>query len=160
VRAGGFREDLYYRLNVARVRVPPLRERPADILPLARHFLLRFNDKFGRQFREFAPAAGDLLLHHPWRGNIRELKNAIERVVLMEDGRAVQEAHLAFLAPSTRRERGFCLPPEGIDLERLTRDLIVQALERTGGNRSRAARLLGISRPTLVYRMDKHKIRS
>jgi DNA-binding NtrC family response regulator len=157
VRAGGFREDLYYRLNVARVRVPPLRERPADILPLARHFLLRFNDKFGRQF---APAAGDLLLHHPWRGNIRELKNAIERVVLMEDGRAVQEAHLAFLAPSTRRERGFCLPPEGIDLERLTRDLIVQALERTGGNRSRAARLLGISRPTLVYRMDKHKIRS
>ena len=163
VRAGGFREDLYYRLNVARVRVPPLRERPADILPLARHFLLRFNDKFGRQFREFAPAAGDLLLHHPWRGNIRELKNAIERVVLMEDGTTVQEAHLAFLAPATppgRRESGLCLPPEGIDLERLTRDLIVQALERTGGNRSRAARLLDISRPTLVYRMDKHKIRS
>ncbi len=160
VRAGGFREDLYYRLNVARVRVPPLRERPADILPLARHFLLRFNDKFGRQFREFAPAAGDLLLHHPWRGNIRELKNAIERVVLMEDGTTVQEAHLAFLAPVTSRESGFCLPPEGIDLERLTRDLIVQALERTGGNRSRAARACSASRPTLVYRIDKHKIRS
>ena len=80
----------------------------------------------------------------------------------MEDGREVQEAHLAFLAPATppgRRESGLCLPPEGIDLERLTRDLIVQALERTGGNRSRAARLLGISRPTLIYRIDKHKIR-
>ena len=162
VRAGGFREDLYYRLNVARVRVPPLRERPADILPLARYFLLRFNEKFGRQFHAISPAACDLLLHHPWRGNIRELKNAIERVVLMEDGREVQEAHLAFLAPATppgRRESGLCLPPEGIDLERLTRDLIVQALERTGGNRSRAARLLGISRPTLIYRIDKHKIR-
>ena len=162
VRAGGFREDLYYRLNVARVRVPPLRERPADILPLARYFLLRFNEKFGRQFHAISPAACDLLLHHPWRGNIRELKNAIERVVLMEDGREVQEAHLAFLAPATppgRRESGLCLPPEGIDLERLTRDLIVQALERTGGNRSRDARLLGISRPTLIYRIDKHKIR-
>ena len=162
VRAGGFREDLYYRLNVARVRVPPLRERPADILPLARYFLLRFNEKFGRQFHAISPAACDLLLHHPWRGNIRELKNAIERVVLMEDGREVQEAHLAFLAPATppgRRESGLCLPPEGIDLERLTRDLIVQALERTGGNRSRAARLLGISRPTLIYSIDKHKIR-
>ena len=162
VRAGGFREDLYYRLNVARVRVPPLRERPADILPLARYFLLRFNEKIGRQFHAISPAACDLLLHHPWRGNIRELKNAIERVVLMEDGREVQEAHLAFLAPATppgRRESGLCLPPEGIDLERLTRDLIVQALERTGGNRSRAARLLGISRPTLIYRIDKHKIR-
>ena len=162
VRAGGFREDLYYRLNVARVRVPPLRERPADILPLARYFLLRFNEKFGRQFHAISPAACDLLLHHPWRGNIRELKNAIERVVLMEDGREVQEAHLAFLAPATppgRRESGLCLPPEGIDLERLTRDLIVQALERTGGNRARAARLLGISRPTLIYRIDKHKIR-
>ena len=162
VRAGGFREDLYYRLNVARVRVPPLRERPADILPLARYFLLRFNEKFGRQFHAISPAACDLLLHHPWRGNIRELKNAIERVVLMEDGREVQEAHLAFLAPATppgRRESGLCLPPEGIDLERLTRDLIGQALERTGGNRARAARLLGISRPTLIYRIDKHKIR-
>ena len=162
VRAGGFREDLYYRLNVARVRVPPLRERPADILPLARYFLLRFNEKFGRQFHAISPAACDLLLHHPWRGNIRELKNAIERVVLMEDGREVQEAHLAFLAPATppgRRESGLCLPPEGIDLERLTRDLIVQPLERTRGNRSPAARLLGISRPTLIYRIDKHKIR-
>lgn len=162
VRAGGFREDLYYRLNVARVRVPPLRERPADILPLAHHFRLRFNEKFGRQFQEFAREAGELLLRHPWRGNIRELKNAIERVVLMEDGATVQEAHLAFLAPAGTppgQERGLCLPPEGIDLERLTRDLIVQALERTGGNRSRAARLLGISRPTLIYRIDKHKIR-
>ena len=95
-----------------------------------------------------------------WRGNIRELKNAVERVVLMEDDDTIRPEHLAFLgavlhAPLQRNSDHVRLPPEGIDLEKLTRDLIVQALERSGGNKSKAAKLLGLSRPTLVYRIEK-----
>ena len=85
VRAGGFREDLFYRLNVARVIVPPLSQRSADILPLTLLFLDKFNQKFGKRFRRISDEARDMLLSHPWRSNIRELKNAVERVVLMED---------------------------------------------------------------------------
>jgi DNA-binding NtrC family response regulator len=165
VHGGTFREDLYYRLNVARVTVPPLAERKEDIIPLALVFMHKFNQKFGRNFRRISLQARNMLIEHAWRGNIRELKNAVERVVLMEEGETIEPQHLAFLgvvlhAPLPRPAQQIRLPPEGINLDQLTRDLIVQALELSGGNRTRAAKLLGISRPTLVYRIDKHGLSS
>ena len=163
VRAGAFREDLFYRLNVARVIVPPLAQRAADILPLTLLFIDKFNHKFGKRFRRISDPAKDMLLAHPWRGNIRELKNAIERVVLMEDGDTLEAEHLAFLDPGRQTARP-CepmqprIPPGGLNLDLLIRDLIVQALELSGGNRTKAARLLGVSRPTLIYRIEQHRI--
>jgi Response regulator containing CheY-like receiver, AAA-type ATPase, and DNA-binding domains len=163
VRAGAFREDLFYRLNVARVTVPPLAQRQADIIPLAVVFMHKFNQKFGKNFRRISLQARNMLVEYPWRGNIRELKNAVERVVLMEEGETIEADHLAFLgitlhAPLPRKATRIRIPPEGINLDQMIRDLIVQALEMSGGNRTRAAKLLGISRPTLIYRIEKHRI--
>ncbi len=163
VRNGAFREDLFYRLNVARVTVPPLGQRKADIIPLAIVFMQKFNQKFGKNFRRISTRAMNMLIDYPWRGNIRELKNAVERVVLMEEGEIIEPEHLAFLgvvlhSPITKSTTALRLPPEGLNLDQLTRDLIVQALDMTGGNRAKAAKLLGISRPTLIYRIEKHRI--
>ncbi|MDR2549301.1 MAG: sigma-54 dependent transcriptional regulator [Desulfobulbus sp.] len=167
VQEGTFREDLYYRLNVARVYVPPLVERKADIVPLTELFMNRFNEKFIKNFRGISPEARKMLVQYPWRGNIRELKNAVERVVLMEDGEQIEAAHLAFLAfPYHGGQAGqppkvpdLRLPPEGIQLDEVIKDLIVQALAMSGANKTQAAKLLGISRPTLIYRIEKHGIR-
>jgi len=163
VQAGAFREDLYYRLNVARVVIPPLIERKADIIPLTLFFMHKFNEKFSKNFSGIAIEAKKMLVQYPWRGNIRELKNAVERVVLMEDGDTVTPAHLAFLAypyhaAAQQADLGIKIPPEGLNLEELIKRLLVQALEVSAGNRSRAAKLLGISRPTLMYRIEKHGI--
>lgn len=164
VQAGTFREDLFYRLNVARVFIPPLLERKADIIPLTLFFMNKFNKKFSKNFRGIAPEARKMLVHYPWRGNIRELKNAVERVVLMEDCEVIEAAHLAFLAfphhaLQQQKGLGITIPPEGFELEGLIKDLIVQALELSGANRTQAAKLLGISRPTLIYRIEKHGIK-
>jgi DNA-binding NtrC family response regulator len=163
VRAGAFREDLFYRLNVARVTVPPLAQRKADIIPLAVVFMHKFNQKFSKSFRRFSLQARNMLVEYPWRGNIRELKNAVERVVLMEEGDTIEAEYLAFLgvvlhSPLPRETMHIRIPPEGINLDQMIRDLIVQALEMSGGNRTKAAKLLGISRPTLIYRIEKHQI--
>lgn len=163
VKAGAFREDLYYRLNVARVIIPPLLERKADIIPLTLFFMNKFNEKFGKNFLGISAEAKKMLVHYPWRGNIRELKNAVERVVLMEDGGNIESAHLAFLAypyhaAPQHEDLGIKIPPEGINLDELIKRLIIQALELSGANRTRAAKLLGISRPTLIYRIEKHGI--
>ncbi len=164
VQEGSFREDLYYRLNVAKVTVPPLAERRADIIPLALVFMHAFNQKFGKHFRSIDLQARNMLIEYSWRGNIRELKNAIERVVLMEEGKSIRAEHLAFLgavlhAPLAHAPlQQINLPPEGIDLEQLNRHLVEQALERSKGNKSKAAKLLNISRPTLIYRIDKYKL--
>ncbi len=164
VKAGKFREDLYYRLNVATIFIPPLRERKLDIIPLALFFMNRFNDKFGKKFRGVTEEAQDMLVQFEWRGNVRELKNLIERIVLMENDEMLRPAHLAGL---TAQDLGSCsqaphdfkLPPAGIKLNELNKSLISQALEMSGGNRTRAARLLGISRPTLIYRLEKYAIK-
>jgi len=163
VKAGAFREDLYYRLNVARVIIPPLLERKADIIPLTLFFMNKFNEKFSKNFRGISTEAKKMLVHYPWRGNIRELKNAVERVVLMEDGENIEPAHLAFLAypyhaALPHEDLGIKIPPEGVNLDALIKRLIIQALELSGANRTRAAKLLGISRPTLIYRIEKHNI--
>lgn len=164
-QAGRFREDLYYRLNVAKITIPPLRERQVDIIPLALFFMNGFNEKFGKNFRGIEAAARQLLLEYPWRGNVRELRNAIERVILMEEGEAILPAHLAFLglaAPENSLQKtaatGLKLPAQGVNLEELTKSLIIQALDASHGNRTRAAKLLGLTRPTLIYRLEKYGI--
>ena len=164
IREGAFREDLYYRLNVARITIPPLRERQADILPLALFFINKFNEKFGKRFQAISEEAKILLLDHPWTGNVREMRNVIERVMLMEDSREIEPHHLEFMKknPSgdvTATGRTIKLPSTGLNLDELSKDLIVQALERCGGHRGRAAKLLGMSRPTIIYRIEKYGIK-
>ncbi|MGI6655324.1 MAG: sigma-54-dependent transcriptional regulator [Desulfobulbus sp.] len=163
VQSGDFREDLFYRLNVARVVIPPLSERIADIIPLAMLFMQGFNRQFGKDFHTLSPAACRVLTNHHWRGNIRELKNAIERVVLLEDGEVIEPKHLVFLDQSGGRPapppESFALPPGGIDLEALGKQLVIEALQQSNGNRTKAAALLRISRPTLIYRIKKYDIR-
>lgn len=161
---GTFREDLYYRLNVAKINLPPVRERKDDILPLVHFFLDGFNEKFGKNFHGITPEARNFLLSYPWRGNVREIKNAIERITLMEDGEYIDMEHLSFLNAS-KSELQLPIHPDqfalqGIDLGRINKDLIFKALEMSNGNKTKAAKLLGISRPTLVYRINKFRSES
>ncbi len=161
VKAGKFREDLYYRLNVATIFIAPLRERKPDILPLTLYFMNKFNEKFGKSFRGVMKEAQDLLVQFEWKGNVRELRNLIERIVLMENEEMIRPMHLAGLTAqnsgsSFQSAGDFKLPPTGIKLDELTKGLILQALEMSGGNKSQAAKLLGISRPTLIYRIEKY----
>jgi two-component system response regulator AtoC len=163
--AGRFREDLYYRLNVAKITIPPLRERQVDIIPLSLFFIHSFNEKFGKNFRSISKGARQMLLDYPWRGNVRELRNAIERVILMEEGEEIQPTHLTFLVLAQPEGKltaaagpALKLPPAGVNLDDLIKGLIIQALELSSGNRTRAAKLLGLSRPTLIYRLEKYGI--
>jgi transcriptional regulator with PAS, ATPase and Fis domain len=164
IREGTFREDLYYRLNVARITIPPLRERKEDIAALTLFFMDKFNQRFRKNFQKVTDDAGRLLMEHPWTGNVRELRNAIERVMLMEEGPEITKGHLDFLtktAPlsSEADSPAWKIPPSGLSIDEMNRDLIVQALERCGGNRAQAAKLLGMSRPTMIYRIEKYGIK-
>jgi two-component system NtrC family response regulator len=162
VRSGQFREDLYYRLNIARINIPPLRERKEDIIPIAQLFMENYNQKFGNHFRGISEKAEEILLSHPWRGNVRELRNVIERVFLAEGGDIVEPRHLSFLdsqlsiSPKTASD-SFPgeLPDQGVELEGVIKDLVCQALEKCRGNKAKTARLLGITKPTLLYRLKK-----
>ncbi|HPD14640.1 MAG TPA: sigma-54 dependent transcriptional regulator [Planctomycetota bacterium] len=164
VARGLFRRDLYYRLHVGHLRVPPLRERREEILPFARHFLREFAERFDNPFRQIAPEAEQILLQSPWHGNVRELRNVIERVVLTQRGPVVEARHLAFLSgespPASVPPAEAPLPESGLDLEATMRRLIQRALEKHGYNQSRTARYLGISREALRYRMKKVPIPS
>jgi DNA-binding NtrC family response regulator len=164
IREGTFREDLYYRLNVARITIPPLRERKEDIAALTLFFMDKFNQRFRKNFLKVSDDAKSLLMEHPWTGNVRELRNAIERVMLMEEGPEITKNHLDFLtktAPLSGEADSptWKIPPAGVNLDEVNRDLIVQALQRCGGNRAQAAKLLGMSRPTMIYRIEKYGIK-
>ena len=164
IREGTFREDLYYRLNVARITIPPLRERKEDIEALTLFFINKFNRRFSKNFQRVSDDAKRLLAEHPWTGNVRELRNAIERVMLMEDAPEITRKHLEFLTAAAPLAGGADpavprIPPSGLSLDEMNRQLIVQALERCGGNRTKAAKLLGISRPTMIYRIEKYGIK-
>jgi len=157
VREKRFREDLYYRLNVIAFRIPSLRERPEDILPLARHFLAAEE----HAQKHLSPAATRVLQKHDWPGNVRELSNAIERARILAPGEVILPEHLP---PTVTHGPGNVTPPcpasaESIrTLEQAERAEVVKALEATEGNRTRAAELLGISRRALVYKIKKHGI--
>lgn len=154
VREGRFREDLYYRLNVVELHVPPLRERPEDILPLATHFLRQFTGGRAR----FAPSVPDLLQRYPWPGNVRELRNVMERAALLCRGELVLPEHLPtriLQAPSP--EPNSTGTTESERLEEVERQTILEALRRYGYNRTETARALGISRRTLVYKLQRYR---
>jgi two-component system NtrC family response regulator len=161
VKKGNFREDLFYRLNVGYVYIPPLRERKEDILFLAYSFLNEFGNKFEKKFKGFEPAALELLKEYPWKGNIRELKNVIERVTILLDEDEVKEKHLQFLKPAINEhnlsEDKFILkiPPKGVSIDVVLRKLIEDTLKITNGNQVRAAKILGLTRSKLRYRMEQ-----
>ncbi len=166
VRAGRFREDLYFRLAIIPIELPALRQRPSDIPLLVGHLLERLRSSMGRAVEGVAPEALRALQNYAWPGNVRELRNVIERcVILYGDAGLIRSEHLPpeirfGPAPDAGPSAGFFeLPEGGIDLEEVERSFLVQALERTGGNQTAAAKLLGISRYALRYRMEKFDLK-
>ncbi len=161
VQAGRFREDLRFRVSVLPVLLPPLRERGDDVMLLARELCARVCDSMGKKPLPFSAAAERTLLQHRWPGNVRELSNVVERAVILCEGVVIDAFDLDLpiaQAPMVATSTGastWTLPEEGLSLEHLERDLVRQALARTKGNKSQAARLLGLSRATLRYRIEK-----
>lgn len=160
IAAGRFRQDLYYRLNVFPIILPPLRERQEDILPLARAFLVRYSRELRKPVTSLSARVEELLLRYHWPGNVRELENVIERAVILSRGTVVTEEELpgVIRQPPPGRPLGtpVLLPSSGVVLADVERDLIVQALERAGYNKSRASRLLGLSRTQLWTRIKRY----
>ena len=160
IEQGNFREDLYYRLNVVTLQVPSLRERREDISLLADFFLKQYAEKNRRLIKGFTPRAMDLLLRHSWPGNVRELENVVERAVIMARGDLISQAEL----PDTIRgldaelEKAEMDLSTGRSLKALERDMILRTLEDTGGNRTRAAEILGISRRTLQLKLKEYGV--
>jgi DNA-binding NtrC family response regulator len=163
VAEGRFRADLFFRLNVVRIVMPPLRDHPEDVPTLCAHFIARFNQEMKRQVKGVNAAAMQMLQAHRWPGNVRELRNVIERAFILHAGAEELRpehlpAELRGAVAARRPEKPAPLPQDGLVLEDAERKLIQEALERSSGNQSRAARLLGISRDTLRYRLKKHNM--
>lgn len=159
VAAGEFRRDLYYRLNVVPIELPPLAQRTEDIEYLITHFLAMMAKTHSIATPTFSKQALKVLKAYSWPGNIRELRNLCERLSILLAGRVIEPENLPleFIARSNAPvAANFTLPERGIQLDSLEADLIYQALNRTKGNRSKSAKLLGLSRDTLLYRMQKH----
>jgi DNA-binding NtrC family response regulator len=153
VKAGKFREDLFYRLQVMPLVLPPLRERKGDVLLLANFYIDQFNREFRKKIRGLTPQAVSLLEQYQWPGNVRELRNAIERAMLLVDRNYLEPDDFTLTRSISPVE--FVLPPEGVNLEDVERQLLVQALDRSGGNQTHAAQLLGINRDQVRYRIEK-----
>lgn len=172
VDQGLFRDDLYYRLKVVPILIPPLRERGDDVLLLAKHFIHEFNRSFGKSFRGLTPEAESVLLRYPWPGNVRELRNTLERAVLLEEGEHLNPEHLA-LSPSDAPVRSSFVarldkavagefPTAGFNFEELLREIekhvIIRACDMTDWNQTRTSLLLGMNRDKLRYRMKLYNI--
>jgi DNA-binding NtrC family response regulator len=164
VKAGLFRDDLYYRLQVIAINIPPLRERGDDVFLLAEHALAGFNAQHGSRMRHFAPEVQDIFRRYTWPGNVRELENLLERICLLEDGERIEVAHLpqrilrdVGLAPQSQRPTS----PSSADADyhqataHFQRELIAQALRAAGGQLVEAAQRLGLSRHALRHQMGK-----
>jgi len=158
VRAKQFREDLFYRLNVFPIHIPPLRERREDILPLATSILARLAQETGKDLPGFSQDAVDYMLNARWEGNVRELANAIERAVIISRGSLIAAADFPREATDNVSVTVLPSPTQELDLLQTEKTMLLQALERSGSNLSRAARLLGIGRGALRYRLEKHGI--
>ncbi len=166
VKNRNFREDLYYRLNVIPIEIPPLRERPEDIIPIAMYFLDSLKKEFKKDISGISEEAGALLISYQWPGNVRELKNVIERVFILEKKGPIRPEHLPpevnrpyveKTQPLKKPEGGFLfsLPQGGISIEEVEKTFIIQALDITSGNQTKAAKLLNLSRDALRYRLQK-----
>ena len=159
VKQGKFRDDLFYRLNVLPIVLPPLRDRADDIPRLVAFYVDVYNTEFKKKIRGVTPEAMEQITRHPWPGNIRELRNAIERAMLLSDGPMLDTSDFsAGGAVAVRLGDAVELPAGGIDLEQLERSLVVQALERTGWNQTKAATLLGLNRDQIRYRVEKFQL--
>jgi PAS domain S-box-containing protein len=166
VKEGAFRQDLYFRLNVIQILIPPLRDRSEDIVPMTKFFIEHYNRKFKRNIENVTDAAAKLLMAHDWPGNVRELRNAIERAMILEEGTSITAASLpiSIARPDSGGPLGdapldLAAPADGLSLEDNERSLLVRALEKTEGNQTQAARLLRITRDTLRYKMKKFNLR-
>ncbi|HMM36029.1 MAG TPA: sigma 54-interacting transcriptional regulator [Thermoanaerobaculia bacterium] len=158
---GDFREDLFYRLSVFEIHLPPLRERPEDVLLLTERFLEDLSRNVGRPAPGVSREARELLLAYSWPGNVRELRNALERAVILSEGGLVQAEHLPIAVARSGEARvasasAIELPPGGLDLDALEKTLVTQALEKARNNRSRAAKLLGLTRAQLYTRLERY----
>ncbi len=164
---GEFRRDLFFRLNVCPIYIPPLRDRMDDILPLSRHFIEEFNLKFRKDIKGMNKQAERMFLDYFWPGNVRELKNALERAMIFEKSAYITSSHLPFQmsraaetsaasrrGPGTRSNEG-----SAMNLEEMERDLLIKAMKKASGNKSQAARVLGISRDTLRYKIQKWELK-
>jgi two-component system response regulator AtoC len=162
VAEGRFRADLFYRLRVLPIELPPLRHRASDIPLLATAFIERFNAEFGKRVDGLSAEALAMLHQHSWPGNVRELLKVIERAVLLTEGRAISPEvlppEISHSGPAAERPGAFELGPEGVDLDRLERDLLMEALSRAEGNRTEAGRLLGLSRHQIRNRLRKYGV--
>ncbi len=170
VSEGKFRGDLFFRLNVMSIPLPPLRERKEDISALVQYFIERLNDEYGRNVEGAAPEAMEYLMRYDWPGNVRELRNNIERLMMLEQSKVLTPQHLNNEIRRSRTEvkkkapgggqsdfpgEHIYLPPEGISIEELEKQLIQLALKKSAGNQTKAAKFLKMSRDTLRYRMKK-----
>ena len=158
VKQGRFREDLYYRLNVMQVNLPPLRDRSADVPLLVTHYIDVFNREFKKQVRGATQQAMDVLKTYRWPGNVRELRNAVERAMLLTEGEWLTVDGLPVSGTRTSTPRLMELPDDGVNLDVLERELVLQALKRTGGNQTKAAGLLGLNRDQIRYRIEKFEL--
>jgi transcriptional regulator with PAS, ATPase and Fis domain len=161
---GKFRQDLFYRLNVITITLPSLRERGDDVKILARHYVQHYNSKFRKKIEALSPEAESLLMEYHWPGNIRELKNLIERAMILEDGPIIDSSALP-IEPSQQLPASsdmslpdLSIPEDGTSLEKVEEELVRQALVRARGNQTRAAKLLDISRDALRYKMKKFQL--
>jgi len=178
IEQGRFRLDLYYRLNVIQVVLPPLRERAEDIIPLAEHFIRGYNVKFKRSIKGLSHSAAAALLAHDWPGNVRELRNVIERAMVLEEADWIQASNMQITSDGLRPSLALVEQvaagedasggspiadssnaPFEVSLEEAEKNLVRKALERAGGNQTRAAVLLGVTRDTLRYKMKKFNLR-
>jgi transcriptional regulator with GAF, ATPase, and Fis domain len=166
VRDGKFRSDLFFRLRGVSLAVPPLRERGDDVLLLARHFLSLNRARYAKQTLRFTPPAEAALRAYAWPGNVRELRNIVEEAVLLAQGDLITPEQLSFCVSLAAAGAALSvagtlvggIPDGGINLEHVERQLVLQALEQSGWNVTRAARLLSLTRDTLRYRMEKYNL--
>ena len=158
VDEGEFREDLFYRLYVVVITLPPLREREDDILLLLNHYLAVFNEENGKQIEGFTPAAYNLLSAYAWPGNIRELRNLVERMVVLAHGKVLDVKDIPEQVRDETGNRGEVKIDADLTVDEMEKRMVVQALEKTGGNRTKAAEKLGISRRTLHRKLNQYEI--
>jgi len=162
IEAGRFREDLYYRLNVVTLTVPSMADRKEDIPLLARHFMERFSQKNRKDMKGFSPHAMDQMLRYGWPGNVRELMNAVERAVVMSRSEYIQPEDLPLelqnLPPENAVDPSLKIPDEGVSLEKMEKETILKTLASTSGNKSEAARRLGITRKTLRKKLKNYEV--
>jgi transcriptional regulator with GAF, ATPase, and Fis domain len=155
VAEGAFRSDLFYRLNVLPIRLPSLREHAEDVPALLRFFVDGFNAEFRKRITGVSPAAEAMLQSYGWPGNVREVRNVVERAMLLCEGTRLEASDFVALRAGAVSSDALELPAAGVNLESLERSLVVQALRRAGGNQTKAATLLGLNRDQIRYRIEK-----